>query len=207
MQDSSWLGQRLRLSQTSVRKVLVAVVIYFILAVGISVFLSNDPDWWRWHISYLGEGSSFSTHFFNASMMVGGFLFAWFSFLFYYHLVSIGARAPRLITVCFLIISACIYLIGMFPRSVGIFPHDIFGHAIYFVFLFLCLTAPWTLPTQRRWFFVASYLFHVAMLALFMMYWTGVSTSLYLAEVANFVFFIGWTVLLFSQDGARERLA
>lgn len=207
MQNNLWLNKQLKLPSISVRKGLILVVVYFLLAVGVSIFLSNDPDWGRWHISYLGEGSSTSAHFFNASMMVGGFLFAWFSLLFHGHLVSIGARAPKLITASFLLISACIYLIGLFPRSVGILPHDIFGHTIYFAFLVLCLATPWALPGQKRWFYIVSYLFYIAMLALFVMYWTGVSASLYLAEAANFVFFVGWTALLLSQEKVYERLA
>lgn len=207
MKNNRWLDKQFKLPSISARKGLFLVVVYFMLAVGVSIFLSNDPDWGRWHISYLGEGGSISAHFFNVSMMIGGFLFAWFSFLFHDHLISIGARVPKLITASFLLISACIYLIGLFPRSVGIFPHDIFGHTIYFTFLFLCLATPWTLPGQKWWFYVVSYLFHVAMLALFVMYWTGASASLYLAEAANFVFFVGWTVLLLSQERVRERLA
>jgi hypothetical protein len=35
------------------------------------------------------------------------------------------------------------------------------------------------------------------------LYWTGVSESLYVAEVATFVLFIGWTSLLLGRKGRR----
>ena len=199
MQEISWLRRRVALPNISAQVALIFVVVYFLLAVGVSIILSHDPNWGRWHISYLGEGNSFSANFFNAAMMIGGFFMAGFSLLFHKYLVSIGARYPKLITVCFLLISLCIYLIGLFPRSFGILPHDIFGHVIYFAFLLLCLTTPWSLPGQKRWFYVVSYLFHVAMLILFILYWTGVSESLYAAEAATFIFFIGWTVILLGR--------
>ena len=191
----------------SASRLLVLVSVYFVLAVGLSIVLSGDPDWARWHLSYLGEGGSVSARIFNGSMILGGGLMAWFSLLFHGHLISIGSRAPKLITTGFLVISACISLVGFFPRSFGVYPHDIFGHTIYFVFLLLCLSSFWTLPEQKRWFHVVSYLFHMVMLTLFVMYWTGISPSLYLAELANFVFFIGWTFLILSQEKLDERQA
>lgn len=188
------------LPEISVRGALGGIVIYFALAVGVSVLLANDPNWARWHISYLGEGDAFSAHFFNTCMMIGGALLAGFSGMFYAHLRRrYPAAKSRFVLVNFLAISVCIYLIGLFPRSFGILPHDIFGHAIYFLFLLLCVSAPWSLPGMKRWFYVVSYLFHAAMIGLFVLYWTGVSESLYLAEVATFVFFIGWTIMLLGQ--------
>ena len=121
------------------------VVGYFVAAVGVVIVLANDPNWARWHVSYLGEGDGLSAHIFNALMMIGGVLMAGFSMLLYRQLKQLSSRcASRFILVNFLTISLCIYLIGLFPRSVGVLPHDIFGHAIYFLFLLLCLSAPWT---------------------------------------------------------------
>lgn len=200
MQVPSWFRTQVRMPRVSARMALTGVVVYLGLAVGSSILLSNDPNWARWHISYLGEGDSFSAHFFNTNMMIAGLLMAGFSIALYHYLRTSYRQARRVfIVVNFLAISACIYLIGMFPRSFGVLPHDIFGHAIYFLFLLLCVSAPWSLPGMRRWFYVVSYLFHAAMVALFVLYWTGVSESLYLAEVATFVFFIGWTVILLDQ--------
>lgn len=182
------------------------VVGYFVAAVGVVIVLANDPNWARWHVSYLGEGDGLSAHIFNALMMIGGVLMAAFSVLLYRQLKQLSSRyASKFILANFLTISLCIYLIGLFPRSVGVLPHDIFGHAIYFLFLLLCLSTPWTLPGMKRWFYVVSYLFHVAMLVLFVLYWTGVSESLYVAEVVTFVFFIGWTVLLTRENPAIRK--
>lgn len=194
----SWLKQKIELPKITVGLSLAIVVIYLALIVGITILLSNDPNWWRWHISYLGEAQAFSANFFNYGMMIGGFLLAGFSFTLFNFLKKFNARC-LLILAGFLLISICIYLIGLFPRSYGILPHDIFGHAIYFIFLLLCLTTPYTLPGLKPWFYVVSYLFHLAMVILFIMYWTGISDSLYLAEVATFVFFIGWTIILIRQ--------
>lgn len=191
----------------SIQTMLFLVVIYLAVAVGLSILLSNDPNWARWHISYLGEGNAFSAHFFNACMMVGGLVMAGFSIALYCYLKSSNYQVKAtFILINFLIISICIYLIGLFPRSYGIYPHDIFGHAIYFLFLLLCLSAPWSLPGQKSWFYIVSYLFHLAMVGLFILYWTGVSESLYLAEVATFVFFIGWTIILTSQSARPEQV-
>ena len=206
MLQKSWLGRRVVLPTISVRTGLLVVVIFFALAVGTSIILSDDPNWARWHISYLGEGIAMSAHVFNWSMMIGGVLLAWFGVLLYSHLAQHGGQdekgrriRARFIFVHFMIIALCVYLVGLFPRSFGIYPHDIFGHLIYFSFLSLCMSAPWALPGMKKWFYILSYAFHVIMLLLFLLYWTGVSESLYLAEVATFVFFVGWTTVLMSQ--------
>ncbi len=204
MQKHPWLRRRIVLSKPSAQRALLLVVIYFTLAVSLVAMVAQDSNWARWHISYLGEGDRFSAHLFNALMMTGGALMACFSALLYRQLRRLSPRyASRFILAGFLAISLCVYLIGLFPRSVGVLPHDIFGHAIYFLFLLLCLSAPWTLRGMKRWFYIGSCLLHVAILVLFVLYWTGVSESLYVAEVATFVLFIGWTSLLLGRKGRR----
>ena len=203
MQENSWLRQRLRLPSVSTALILVFVVVVLVGSFGVTVLLANDPNWARWHISYLGEGDSFSAHFFNVSMWIAGAMVVWLSLAFGRDLKALQASAPRYAAMHPMIVQAgiglmgmCVYLIGLFPRSFGILPHDIFGHTIYLVFLLLCVGSPWILPGLPKWFYVMSYAFHASMIGLFVLYWTGVSESLYAAEVATFVFFLVWMVLL-----------
>lgn len=201
----TWLRRPISAPNFSAQTVLIVAVLQLLLCVGLTIILSNDPNWARWHISYLGEGNSSSAHFFNISMWVGGGLVGWFGWKFYQGLRQLKKSQrfkdikPKVVLAGILTIALCIYLVGMFPRSFGVLPHDIFGHAIYFVFLALCVSSPWILPGMSKWFYVTSYLFHAVMVGLFVMYWTGVSDSLYVAEVATFVFFVGWSGLLLAQ--------
>ena len=203
MSVRTWLQRPISTPDISTRLLLVIAVLQLVFCVGLTIILSNDPNWARWHISYLGEGGAFSATFFNVSMWVGGALVGWFGWSLYRQLRQRKAQSrrsmnhkPRVILAGLVAIAICIYMVGLFPRDFGVLPHDIFGHAIYFIFLALCVSAPWTLPGMPRWFYVVSYLFHAAMLILFVLYWTGVSESLYVAEVATFVFFISWASML-----------
>ena len=183
--------------------ILFLIIIWFVATVSVSAFLSSDPNWARWHISYLGEGDKLSAHIFNYSMMAGSLLLVALSWCFYKYLLEAKTQnhryfkfKPEYILIGMLAISLCVYLIGLFPRSFGIMPHDIFGHAIYFIFLILCISSPWILPGLDKKFYLLSYGFHIAMVGLFIAYWTGLSESLYLAEVATAVFFVAWMVFL-----------
>ncbi|OYX43288.1 hypothetical protein B7Y94_01910 [Candidatus Saccharibacteria bacterium 32-49-12] len=202
----TWLQRPISTLNISARFILGVVVVQLLVSVGLSAILSNDPNWSRWHISYLGEGDIFSAHFFNVSMWVAGALVGWFGWAFYQELKKAKASSselalmrPGVILAGISAIAVCIYLVGLFPRSFGVLPHDIFGHAIYFIFLALCVSAPWILPGMSRWFYAASYLIHAAIIGLFILYWSGLSESLYLAEVATFAFFILWVAIIIRQ--------
>lgn len=195
-QDRSWL-------RISSGHLLALLLVQSILAVVITVILAKDPNWARWHISYLGEGSQFSAHFFNMSMWLTGLIAAGFAVAIYHELSAIRSNnphfskvKPKAIAAGLIAIALCIYLIGLFPRSYGILPHDIFGHLIYFIFLAMSVASPWLLPGMPRWFYVSSLLFHGVIFGLFIMYWSGISESLYLAEVATFGLFVTWIQLI-----------
>lgn len=206
MSVRTWLQRPILRLNISARSILVVIIVQLLISIGLSIMLSKDPNWARWHISYLGEGDKLSAHFFNVSMWMAGALVGWFGWIFYREIRALrdsskrfASLKPGVILVGISAIAACIYLVGLFPRSFGVLPHDIFGHAIYFIFLGLCVSSPWIVPGMRRWFYVASYLFHGAMLVFFVMYWTGISESLYIAEVATFVFFVAWASILLIQ--------
>lgn len=186
---------------------LLALISLFLAASTITtIVLTDDPNWAKWHISYLGEADSFSAHFFNVSLWVAGWAVVGLALAVGRDLAQAKARTkrfanskPRLVAATLAAMGLCVYLVGLFPRSFGIFPHDIFGHGIYFLFLFLCLISPWILPGMKAWFYGLSYGFHVVMVGLFVLYWTGMSESLYEAEIATFVFFLGWLGLVIRE--------
>ncbi len=203
VEDNSWFKKDIALPAISVANMMLIILISMIFVIGVTVWLADDPNWARWHISYLGEGDKFSAHFFNVSMWFLALLIFTLAILFGKDLENskqskstLAKIQPKIVTTGLIIMSLCVYLIGLFPRSYGIFPHDIFGHIIYFVFLGLCAGSPWILPGMPRWFYTLSYGFHAAILCLFIAYWTGLSKSLYLAEVATFIFFFLWMTVL-----------
>lgn len=207
MSSYSVLTRQVKLPIVSTAHRLLITSLFLVGSVVIAIVLSDDPNWAKWHISYLGEAHTFSADFFNVSMWLSGLVIIWLSMSFRRDLEELQSRGggfsgvrPLLVQSGLIIMAVCVYLIGLFPRSYGVLPHDIFGHTIYFVFLALCLASPWILPGFKRWFYVTSYAFHAAMLVLFVMYWTDISDSLYLAEVATFVFFLGWLGLLIYES-------
>ncbi len=187
-------------------QLMILIAIVAVGSLAITVWLANDPNWAKWHISYLGEGPGFSADFFNYSMWLVGLLVFILSFSLGKDLGRLKQHSklhenisPGWVQVGLALMAANVYLIGLFPRSYGILPHDIFGHAIYFIFLALCLASPWILSGMPKWFYRVSYVFHLLMLIVFAMYWLDVSDSLYLAEVATFLFFFAWVWLLARQ--------
>lgn len=207
MNWSRILHKKISLPRIATEHRLTIVSLFLAFVVFATVIFANDPDWARWHISYLGEGNSPSAHFFNISMWVAGLLVFWLSLSFREDLEKLKSSSkkfknvkPKIVQAGLVLMAVCVYLVGLFPRSFGILPHDIFGHVIYFTFLLLCLASPWILPGLSKWFYWVSYAFHGAMMVLFFMYWTGISDSLYVAEVATFVFFLGWLMLLVRES-------
>lgn len=208
MKLSDWLKRDVPAPKVSTWVILSVTSVFLVLVIVLTVWFSNDPNWARWHISYLGEGNSFSAHFFNISMWVAALFIFWLSLSFRRDLDRLqaegGARfrgvKPQIVQLGLIIMAVCVYLVGLFPRSFGVMPHDIFGHVIYFAFLALCLASPWILPGMSRWFYVSSYAFHGAMMIIFIAYWVDINDSLYTAEVANFVFFLGWLMLLLRES-------
>jgi len=210
MNLSRVLQRQVNLPTVSTALRLLITSLFLVSSVIIAVILSDDPNWSRWHISYLGEAYTFSADFFNVSMWISGLVVFWLGISFRQDLDRLRSRGgrfsgvkPLLVQSGITIMAICVYLIGLFPRSYGVLPHDIFGHTIYFIFLALCLASPWILPGFKKWFYIVSYAFHAAMLVLFIMYWTDISESLYLAEVATFVFFLGWLGLLIYESRQR----
>ena len=207
MHVRSWLRKQVTLPNISIQTVLMIVVLYFMIAVGLSIFLSNDPNWSRWHISYLGESNKFSSHFFNFSLMVGGLLMGWMSWRLYNFLLKQNEIRKRTQSVrvksvifCYALIAISIYFVGLFPLSYGRIPHDIFGHMIYFTCLLLCIGAPWLAPGMKRYFYIVPYVLHTLTLGIFIMFWTGLSRNMYLAEVMTFIAFAWWTHVLINRS-------
>lgn len=208
MNTFGWLRRDTGLQNISTETILIIIVMFLVGTLGLTIILANDPDWARWHISYLGEGNKSSAHFFNISMWVAALLVLWLSISFRRDLdllkssnkTRFAGMKPEVVQLGLVVMAICVYLVGLFPRSFGILPHDIFGHVIYFAFLGLCIASPWILPGLSRWFYVVSYAFHGAMMLLFISYWTGVNDSLYIAEVATFAFFLGWLSMLVRES-------
>ena len=107
MQENSWLHRRVVLPAISVRAALICVVAYLAVAVGVSILLTDDPNWGRWHISYLGEGATLSAHVFNGAMMMGGVLMAGFSVYLYRHLTQYndGRKNTQPIKAAFILVN------------------------------------------------------------------------------------------------------
>ncbi len=203
MHENSILNKQIALPKIDIKQALTVVVLYFISAVGLSILISNDPNWSRWHISYLGEGQKFSSHFFNASLMIGGVIMGWFTWLLNGFLRKTAILSKfRINTIIFLllVISISVYMVGMFPLSYGNIPHDIFGHAIYFATLFLCLASPWLVPGMKRHFYIIPILMHILTLTIFIMFWTGISSNMYLAEVTTFIALVWWIYMLINPS-------
>lgn len=175
------------------------IVLYSVGVFATAIYVTDDPNWSRWHISYLGEHPGLGADIFNYGAMTGGALMVWFSFQLNRYLVKDNSRRnPKKpihttgVSVAVLIIAICVYCVGMFPLSYGRMPHDIFGYSIYFMCLFLTVASPWLLPGMRKLFYLTPYLFHTLTLVIFILFWLGKSQSMYLAEVTTFISLVWW---------------
>ena len=205
MKLRAWLYRPVSFPSVTIRFALTAIILYMITAVGVAIVLANDPNWNRWHISYLGENSGLAADFFNYSVMIGGALMVWFSFQLNRYLVKEkSARHNQKpihttgVSIAVLIIAISVYCVGMFPLSYGRMPHDIFGYSIYFTCLFLTVASPWLLPGMRKKFYIIPYLFHALTLTIFILFWIGRSQSMYLAEVTTFISLAWWLDMMTS---------
>lgn len=206
MFEWQFLKKDLSLKAVTTPRLMVAIALFLLVSIGTTVYLSGDPNWARWHISYLGEGATSASNLFNYSMWATGILVLALSFSFRGDLEraklsnsKLANIKPSYIQAGIATMSACVYFVGLFPRSFGVLPHDIFGHVIYFSFLFMFLASPWILPGMSKAFYAVSYVFHFLMLVIFVLYWLGVTDTVYVAEVSTFVFFYVWLSLLYRQ--------
>lgn len=193
------LQRSIPLPKVHIRSALLMIIIYVVATVGLAILVANDPNWSRWHISYLGQNPGIAADIFNYGLMIGGVLTVWFSFQLNRFLVAENAKRKAGkkihstgVSVAVLIIAICLYCVGMFPLSYGEMPHDIFGYSIYFTCLFLTVTSPWLLPDMKKRFYIVPYLFHALTLFIFILFWMKISKSMYLAEVTTFISLVWW---------------
>lgn len=193
------LQSRVSLPKVNIRTALLAIIIYIVAVVGVAILIADDPNWNRWHISYLGENPGFVADFFNYGLMIGGALMVWFSFQLNRYLMKENSNRKddksihsTGVSIAVMIIAISVYCVGMFPLSYGKMPHDIFGYSIYFTCLFLTVASPWLLPGMRKMFYIIPYLFHALTLTIFILFWMGASESMYLAEVTTFISLAWW---------------
>lgn len=57
------------------------MIVLYVLGVATAIYVTNDPNWSRWHISYLGEHPGLGADIFNYGVMFGGAIMVWFALL------------------------------------------------------------------------------------------------------------------------------
>ncbi len=113
------------------------IVLYVLGVFATAIYVTNDPNWSRWHISYLGEHPGLGADIFNYGVMFGGVIMVWFSFRMHAYLMGENQRrvdVPRIratgVSLILLLIAIGVYGVGMFPLQYGNLPHDIFGYSM-----------------------------------------------------------------------------
>jgi hypothetical membrane protein len=211
MKQRSYWRKRIALPHISTRSALMLIVLYVLGVFATAIYVTNDPNWSRWHISYLGEHPGLGADIFNYGVMFGGVIMVWFSFRMHAYLMGENQRrvdVPRIratgVSLILLLIAIGVYGVGMFPLQYGNLPHDIFGYSIYVLCLVLCIASPWLLPGMRRRFYLIPYVFHLLIFAIFVLFWANISESMYLAEVTTFLSLIWWLDMVTSGRMYRD---
>ncbi len=201
-----------RLSAINVAQTMVG---FLLIGVCASMILNEDPEWWRKNFSYLGSIDGNTFFIFSFTLIISGLLLLAITDYVVDDLRRLGSKNNLLsqhlqwLQVCFIGISLCMILLGLFPNVVGEiwgFLHNAAAKLLVVLFLALIFGIAWILPGLNRTFYVVSYLFGLVIgFMYFVLFGLLGYFNVTSFELFSFFVCIGWLYLLLQTISAKSQ--
>lgn len=172
---------------------------------------SPDPEWWSVHFSQLGTSDSLSSWVFNGTLIAGGLLVTTFAVYLANDLTALAdahvlqyRRAPRVVSVLFVVMGTMLACVGIFPVDVHLTLHNLSASGMALVFLGLLFSGPRLLRGLPRTYFLASWAFLAATLGSLVLFVVQYFT-LTAFEIIVFALIFGWIAVFIRFLSAAQR--
>lgn len=161
----------LSVSSITTPKMSSLLVLFMTFGTLTAMATSSDPAWWEYHFSQLGTFGDRSSSLFNVTLIIAGFFVTTFALYLQRDLqvlvdrgVLKNARAPRFVSVTFVVMGVMLACVGIFPLTVSILLHNLSASGMAVTFLVLLFSSPRVLKGLPGRFYVVSGGFAVALI-------------------------------------------
>jgi len=188
----------LSVSRMTTQRMSSLLMAFVVIGTLTAMVTTTDPAWWTIHFSHLGSFWSLSSFVFNGTLIAGGLLVTTFAVYLANDLqvlADAGAltnpRAPRIISVLFVVMGVMLACVGVFPVNVNLLLHNLSASGMAAMFLALLISGPAVLRGMPRTYFLASWAFLAATVASVVLFIVGYFT-LTAFEILVFALIFGW---------------
>lgn len=161
----------LSVSSITTPKMSSLLVLFMTFGTLTAMATSSDPAWWEYHFSQLGTFGDRSSSLFNLTLIIAGFFVTTFALYLQRDLqvlvdrrVLANPRAPRTVSVYFVVMGVMLACVGIFPLTVSVLLHNLSASGMAVTFLVLLFSSPWVLKGLPGRFFLVSGGFAVALI-------------------------------------------
>lgn len=161
----------LSVSSITTPKMSSLLVLFMTFGTLTAMATSSDPAWWEYHFSQLGTFGDRSSSLFNLTLIIAGFFVTTFALYLQRDLqvlvdrrVLVNPRAPRTVSVFFVVMGVMLACVGIFPLTVSVLLHNLSASGMAVTFLVLLFSSPWVLKGLPGRFFLVSGGFAVALI-------------------------------------------
>ncbi|MCA1942409.1 MAG: DUF998 domain-containing protein [Yonghaparkia sp.] len=161
----------LSVSSITTPKMSSLLVLFMTFGTLTAMATSSDPAWWEYHFSQLGTFGDRSSSLFNITLIIAGFFVTTFALYLQRDLqvlvdrrVLVNPKAPRFVSVTFVVMGVMLACVGIFPLTVSVLLHNISASGMAVTFLVLLFSSPTVLKGLPGRFFVVSAAFAGALI-------------------------------------------
>ncbi|KRA25065.1 hypothetical protein ASD65_11995 [Microbacterium sp. Root61] len=188
----------LSVSRMTTQRMSSLLMAFIVIGTLTAMVTTTDPAWWTIHFSHLGSFTSLSSFIFNGTLIAGGLLVTTFAVYLAHDMQALheagvltNPRAPRTVSVLFVIMGVMLACVGIFPVNVNLLLHNLSASGMAAMFLALLISGPRVLKGMPRTYFLASWVFLAATVASVILFIVTYFT-LTAFEIIVFALIFGW---------------
>lgn len=188
----------LSVSRMTTQRMSSLLMAFIVIGTLTAMVTTPDPEWWKVHFSQLGTFGDISSFIFNGTLIAGGLLVTTFAVYIANDMLALttagrltNARAPRTVSVLFVVMGVMLACVGIFPVDVHLWLHNLSASGMAAMFLVLLISGPKVLGGMPRTYFVSAWAFLAATVVSVILFATGYF-SLTALEIIVFALIFGW---------------
>lgn len=188
----------LSVSRMTTQRMVSLLLAFVAIGVFTSMVTTPDASWWKVHFSHLGTFADLSSIVFNGTLIAAGLLVTTFAVYVANDLRALvdagrlaNPRAPRTVSVLFVVMGIMLACVGIFPVDVHLILHNVSASGMAAMFLGLLISGPRVLRGMSRTYFLSTWAFLASLLASIALFVIGYF-SLTAFEIIVFALIFGW---------------
>lgn len=192
----------LSVSSITTPKMSSLLVLFMTFGTITAMATASDPAWWEYHFSQLGTFGDRSSSLFNLTLIIAGFFVTTFALYLQRDVqllvdrgVLVRARAPRIVSIIFVVMGVMLACVGIFPLTVSVLLHNLSASGMAVAFLALLIASPWVLKGLPGRFFIVCAGFALALVVGAVLFYPVQYYNLTAFELVAFAIIFAWIAI------------